>query len=258
MGDPINDVKTLNDFYTYCEANNIDPDVYVKALDDGTTIDPDILNDPIFQAYWQLTYLKLMEIVNPALIQSVYAETGEVNFDDVYARAGDDWNNYLENMVLDSPELLGFGALTDGNPETQESEVFAALDDYYAARGAASTDYIDEEAREMAQEMGYGGMWNWLIGTEEGVISGMNGLMGYYTEYQQMYAELAQGIQDGTIDPEAGGAQLQQLSSSMSVVTTYMQNFQNFLSDIMEQFSNLKKAQSDGQMSIIRNMSGNA
>lgn len=257
MANDINKLTDLQSFYDYCETNNIDPKIYTAALDDGNALDPSILTDPAFQHYWQLTYLKLMEILNPALIQSVYAETGEIDFDKVYARAGNTWNDAIQEMVLDSPELLGFGALTDNDPTTLNSEVMDELALYLKENGKDANDYIDSEARDMKDKLGLGGMYDWLIGTEEGMRSAENGVMAQIADMNELYAELSKGIQDGTMSPDAANAQIQQLNASMQMATGMIQNIEKTLSSIVEQMTNMVKERNDGQMAIIRNVNVN-
>lgn len=99
------------DIVKFCEDHGIDPAIYTSALNDGKVYDDALLKDPFFEAYWELTYIKLMELINPPLVQSMYAQVGgdadsvSAMFDQLYAQADPELNKSIESMVLDNPEL---------------------------------------------------------------------------------------------------------------------------------------------------------
>ena len=254
----INDLKSYIE--DYCSANGIDPSVYTSTLD-GETLDPTILTDPAFQAYWHSVYGKLMEILNPTLVQSIYAETGEVDFDTLYAAAGDDMNAFIQNMVLDSPELMEFAAQTDGDSSTNADTVASSLAAYTGASTSSDSgqeDYTDEDARALADDLGLDGMWDFLIGTEEGIKSSENYLLGGLSEMDQQLADLQTALDSGEITAEEFSAGVEQISSYRQVYVGLIQNFEDAWSNLLETFTQLLKAEQDGQMSIARNLSGNA
>ena len=138
----------------YCQANNIDPQIYTGALDSRTGLPPDILQDPVFQAYWKLAYLQLMEILDPALFQSLYGQVGAENFDfdHVYSMVDPEFNQLLENLVVDGgPELAAFLYQSDGNPGTSPDEVMAAISQL--VQGAQATPFVAEDARHLIEEL---------------------------------------------------------------------------------------------------------
>lgn len=243
----------------YCEANGIDPAIYTSALD-GRTIDPQLLNDPAFQAYWQLAYLQLMEILYPEMVQSVYAEVGDVDFDALYAAAGDEINRFVENLVVDSPELMSFAAETDGDAATDSKAISAAIEEYSADIGTSenSTDYVDEQARDLAKELGLGGMWDWLIDSEEGIKSTENYLLNGLAELDQQLANLQEALESGEMTAEEFSAQVEGVSMYRELYVGLIQNLEDALGNLIEMFSQLLKKQEEGQLSIARNLAQNA
>ncbi len=255
--DQINDLKAYIE--EYCSANGIDPSVYTAALD-GSTLDPAILNDPAFQAYWQLAYLQLMEMIDPALVQSVYAEVGEIDFDAVYAAADAETNEFIQNLVLDSPELMTFFAEADGDSSTDPEAVTTALTAYSTDSESfgGGTEYTDEQARDLAQELGLDGMWDFLIETEEGMKSSENYLMEGLAEMDQQLADLSEALESGEITAEEFSAGVEQISAYRQIYVSLIQNFEDAWSTLLETFSQLLKAEEEGQMAIARNLSVSA
>ncbi|MBI2339107.1 MAG: hypothetical protein HYU99_01910 [Deltaproteobacteria bacterium] len=253
----IDDLKSYVE--EYCEANGIDPAIYTSALD-GDAIDPELLSDPAFQAYWQLAYLQLMEILYPETVQSVYAEVGEVDFDSLYAAAGDEINEFMANLVADNPDLMAFSALTDGDSETSADTVTALIEEKLADAGESggSTDYVDEQARDLAEELGLSGMWDYLIETEEGIKSTENYLMGGLAELDQQLADLQEALESGEITAEEFSAQVEGISMYRELYVGLIQNLEDAWGNLIEMFSQLLKTQQDGQMAIARNLAQNA
>ena len=72
--DQLAQIDTLKSYVEdYCNSNDIDPSIYLSGLD-GNKISEDLKNDPAFQAYWQLTWLQVTEIIDPTQISSLDAQ----------------------------------------------------------------------------------------------------------------------------------------------------------------------------------------
>ena len=245
----------------YCEANGIDSAIYTSALD-GQTIDPDLLNDPAFQAYWQLAYLQLMEILYPEMVQSVYAEVGEVDFDALYSAAGDEINQFMENLVADNPDLMAFAALTDGDSTTDPDAVSSAVESYSSGTSetrTSSTDYVDEQARDLLDLLGLDeNLYGPLIDTEEGIKSTENYLLNGLAELDQQLADLQEALESGQITAEEFSAQIEGVSMYRELYVGLIQNLEDAWGNLLEMFSQLLKTQQEGQMSIARNLAQNA
>lgn len=248
----------------YCAQTGINPEIYTHALDGTTGIDPALLNDPAFQAYWQLAYLQLMEIINPTLVQSLYSEVGEVNFDALYARADPEMNDFIQNLVLDSPELMSFAALADHSAATDPQAVMQALTAAISPPtpagegGAASeedpTQYTDEVARRLKEEFGLSGAWDWLIGTEEGIRSSENFLMGELAGMDQKLADLKDGLKNHTLSADEFNADVGQISSYRTYIMGVTQNLESALSQLVDMMSKVIKQRADMLQAISQNM----
>ena len=259
----INDLK--NYVEDYCQTNGIDPAMYTNALDGATGIDPALLNDPVFQAYWQLAYLQLMEIINPSLVQSLYSEVGEVSFDALYARADPELNEFIRNLVTDSPELMGFAAMSDYSADTDPRVVMAELQRRVASpppvaassesgSSVTSIDYVDEDFRKIKEEFKLSGMWDWLLNTEEGIRSSENFLMGELSNLDQQLADLKDALEAHTLSPEAFAADASKISTYREYLVGLIQNFENNLSQLMTMMSQIIKQRSDMMQSLSQNM----
>lgn len=235
----------------YCEARGIDPEQYTAYLDGNRALDPAIFEDPGFQAYWQVSYLQLVEILDPPLIQSVYAQVGDVNFDEVYSRADPEFNEFLENLIMDSPELLAFAAAEDGT--ISEDAVWQFLEEETAS--PYDTDYVDEQARALQEEFGLGGMWDHLINTEEGILSLENALVMTLTELDQGLEALRQSLAEGTISEDEFSAEFQMNSAYRGTILGLIQSLDDTLSNQLEMFSELIESEDNLQLAIARNLS---
>lgn len=236
----------------YCESHNIDPEVYTKYLDNQQSIDPALLNDPIFQAYWKVTYLQLMEVINPELLQSISGEAGEINFDEVYAHAGDDINNFIMQLVSDDPELMAFAAASDQNAATDPNFIRTLLE---GPSGGDPAVYVDEEARRMAQEWQLGGMFDSLISQEEQNKTAQNHLLMGLAEMDQQYAQLTEALSNGDMSAQP---KLTQLAQNRELYLQMIQKLEESLSTILALFSQLLKSISESQRSIINNIRGSS
>lgn len=258
----VNDLRSYIE--EYCQTNGIDPGIYTSALD-GATIDPALLNDPAFQAYWQLAYLQLMEIINPLAVQSLYSEVGEIDFDALYSATDAETNEFIRNLVLDNPDLMAFAAIRDNDGATTADAVLQALQQRRAGRGTGPSsdgnspeEYVDEEARDLADELGLGGVWDWMIDNEEGILSMEGFLMQGLAEIDQQLAGLQEALESGEMSAEAFEAQAAGVNMNRDLYLGLIQNLEDALGTIIEMFSQLIKAQNDQQLALARNMNVNA
>lgn len=248
-------VQQINDLQAYiqewCDTHGVDPSIYTEALDGSAAISPAMLNDPVFQAYWQLAYLRLMEIINPTLVQSLYAETGEVDFDALYAAADPETNAFIENLVVDSPELMAFAVMSDGDPDTVAANIFVLLEENESADPFAEFAWTDEEAREIGEELGLGGMWDWMVGTEEGIRSTENWLFNYLSEIDQQLADMQEALASGELTAEGFSANVESVSVTRQVVVGMIQNLEEAWNNLLELYSNMVKSEHETQMGIL-------
>lgn len=247
----------------YCQAHGIDPNIYTSALNGEADIDRD---NPVFQAYWQLAYLQLMEVINPTLVQSLYAEVGvggEVNFDMIYNATDPETREFIQNLIQDSPELMAFAALTDYDSETNPQAILEALASEIppAEEGGAGVEgdphtFINEEARALAEEFGLTGSWEWLIGTEEGIRSTESFLMEGLNQLDNEILALQGQFESGAMSPEAFQAQVGRVSTYREIYVGMLQQLESGLTHLMELMSQLLKTQIDLGAALANNLRG--
>lgn len=253
----INDLKSYIE--DYCQTNNIDPTVYTGALDSRTGLPPDILQDPVFQAYWKLAYLQLMEILDPALVQSLYGQVGADNFDfdHVYSLVDPEFNQFLENLVVDNPELMAFLAQSDGNPDTSPEEVMAAISQL--TQGLVPEPYVAEDARRLIEELGVdNGLVNALLSTEEGIRATEQSILMSLAEMDAELAELRTALREGTMNADEFNAVVGQISANRQVNISMLGDIEGNLSNMFQLFSNLLQTQTEALSQIVRNWNSGA
>lgn len=254
-------INDLNSYVEdYCSAKGLDPSIYTAALN-SQTIDPNILKDPVFQAYWQLTHLQLMEIVNPTIAQSFYAEVEQIDFDAVYPKTGDEMTASIQNLV----DELSVEGTTSADSSTVQAgtRMLASTKGTTTLAGESSdssggNDYTDEDARELAEELGLDGMWDFLIETEEGSKSSENYLLEGLAEMDEQLTALQEALELGEMSAEEFSAGVEQISAYRQLYVGLIQNFEDAFSNLLQTFSQLLKAEEDGQMAILRNLSVSA
>lgn len=268
----------------YSRENNIDPNIYIAALD-GQGIDAGLRNDPAFQAYWRLAYLQLLEIIDPVSAASLHAEIGlsEENFDEIYESVDADLNQLIEDLISDSPELMAFAAQHDGDPTTNAQMVLnliemSGLDEEAedgervpviggpnpgpasssgggssSQQGSSVQRIRNEEARRLGNELGLGGLYHTFVETEEGYRSLEASLLGALADIDQQEAEITQAFLDGRISEHEMNQELAKSQSSRGMILNMINNLEQTLATILETFSNLIKAESEMQQEVARN-----
>jgi hypothetical protein len=280
--DQLAQIDTLKTYVEdYCSANNIDPAVYLSSLD-GNTISDDLRNDPAFQAYWQLTYLQLTEIIDPSSINSQDGQVGEINFDAVYAAADQQTKDLITNLLQDDPELMAFALAQAGQTEDSDS----LLSMFTAANTAAATsttagavmgsNYLtdvpgtpsgmspadtggnamgdDSDARALGDEYDLGGGYDWLIDTEEGVHSTESSIFDYLAEMDQQLVDLKGALSTGQITAEEFSSQAGDISTYRETMLGMLQQLESSLSTIFDMYSKMVEQATQMQMSTINNM----
>lgn len=251
------DQATIDQLTQYIVEAGYDPEDWFKL--DGEEIDASFWEDPIYQAYLQLAMLKLYEILDPLSVQAAYAAIGPEELDDITAildevqRISDaDYAVTIDEILADSPELAAFFALTDGDVATDANELLAALDEVDVA--ASSGSYQDEQARDFARSLNLGGEWWYLIETEEGLRSTQNALFESLAEDDKLLSELTAALESGEMSAEAFSSQADQVSAYREIKVSLIKNLEDAWTNILELFSQLKKAQEEGAMAVIRNL----
>jgi len=229
--DQLAQIDTLKSYVEdYCTANDIDPSIYLSGLD-GNKISEDLKNDPAFQAYWQLTWLQVTEIIDPTQISSLDAQVGEVDFNALYAAQDAETNALITDLISDDPALMAYVLKASGQVEASDSllALFTAantaaatsttVDGYAAAlglgdvpdevSGTTSSDTLSNnmfeanDARDLAAQYDLGEGFDWLISTEEGIRSTESSIFNYLAEMDQQLVDLKDALDTGKISAEA-------------------------------------------------------
>lgn len=256
--DQLSQINNLKSYVEdYCETQGIDPTIYTAALD-GNTIDPQVLNDPAFQAYWQLAYLRLMELINPTVSQSGAGDV-EINYETVRASASTEMDQFVKELLMDSPELMGFFAGQDDDPSTTSQQVINLIRSKSTVlpppTAVDAATYVDEDARSLGQNLGLSSnMWDWLISTEEGTRTTENHLMGSLADMDQKLASLEEALRGGTISADEFKSKADGISTYRQMHVSLIQNLEDSWGNLLELFSNLLKAQQEGQQALVRNL----
>lgn len=249
-------LQQIQDLQQYIQETGADVELYTKALD-GQTIDPQLLNDPAFQAYWKLAFLRLTEILNPEAIMAGNGDVDMLDFDAVYASTDPAYRDFLKQLILDSPELMGFAADIDSDEATSSAEILSYIEKHISkglAVEEAPYQYIDEEARALKEELGLGDMWDWLIGTEEGVRSAETALLGELADLDQQQLEAIRAMRSGEMNETEASAQLDSISALRQVYLGAIQQLEENWKNILELFSQLLKKQDELVDGVVRNL----
>ncbi len=252
--DQINTLKSQIE--DYCQTKGIDSKSYTSYLDNKTTLDPAILNDPVFQAYWQMTYLQLMEIVNPSQVQSLTSEVGEVNFETLYAHTDQTTRDFMFNLVSDDPELMAFVASQNGNPDMPPEKILQLINKNMAPSTEDDLAYVDTQAREIQERLGLGATYDYLINTEEGLKTTENHLMVALSDMDSSLNQLGEALKSHTMsaqEVEATKMKFEQVSANKNLLLAYIQKIEDALQKMMELYSTMVKAQNDLSSSLVRN-----
>jgi len=282
--DQLAQIDTLKSYVEdYCNSNDIDPSIYLSGLD-GNKISEDLKNDPAFQAYWQLTWLQVTEIIDPTQISSLDAQVGEVDFNALYAAQDAETNALITDLISDDPALMAYVLKESGQVEASDSllALFTAantaaatsttVDSYAAALGLGLGDIPDEvsgtttsdtlnnnmfeanDARDLAAQYDLGEGFDWLISTEEGIRSTESSIFGYLAEMDQQLVDLKDALDTGKITAEEFSADSSNISVYRETMLGMLQQLETSLSSVMEMYSKLIEQANEMQMSTINNM----
>ncbi|OGQ06554.1 MAG: hypothetical protein A3G32_01515 [Deltaproteobacteria bacterium RIFCSPLOWO2_12_FULL_40_28] len=246
--------EAIREYITdYCTSQGIDPNLYLSSLDGVQTVDPALFQDPVFQAYWQLAYVRLMSILDPELVQSLDAEIQAGNIDALYSKMGEEDYQAIQQILMDSPEILAFTAQDAGDEASAQQLLNSISSSAVATTG--STEYVDEQARAMAEALGLNGMYDYLIGTEEGIKTTEAHLMEGLGEMDMQITQLSEALRSGEISAEEFAAQTEQVSMYRELYVGLIQDLEGSWNNTIEMFSQLVKTRDEGLAAVTRNLS---
>lgn len=244
----------------YCEANGIDPNIYLSALDGGT-IDEDLKNDPVFQAYWELAYRQLVEIIAPTEIYSEYGSIDEIDFDTLYELTESydpSINSFIETLLADDPELMAYYQALETGDVDAGTAVLMEINQLYVEEAAEAAEDAEEylytqEDRDYAEEHDLTEEFTSLLDTIEATRAAETSIMTQLAEMDQTLAELAEAMNSGEISTEEYSAEVESLSASREMLMTMLQALESSLSTILEMYSKLLEQMRDMESSIASN-----
>lgn len=258
-------INQIADLQAYLEANNIDPTVYMAAID-GNAIDTDLKNDPAFQAYWQLTYLQLTEILNPTMINSPEGDVGEIDFQALYDSASPEYNQFIEDLIADDPSIMTvlgneanqqtdtlLGAIQTATGGSETAGVTGDYDVDGAIGGSENYMGYSADARSIGEQYDLGEGYDWIIQTEEGIRAAEGSIMTTLAEMDQMLVDLKEGLQSGTISAEQFAADAENISVYRETYLGMMQQLETSLMTVMEMISKIIEQATETNMAIVNN-----
>jgi hypothetical protein len=280
--DQLAQIDTLRSYVEeYCKSKNIDPGTYLASLD-GNLVSADLRNDPVFQAYWQMAYLQLSEILDPSQINSMQSQVGEVDFDQLYAGSDQNYNDFISKLIQDNPEMMAFAAQMENKPEESESLLSIFNSSASAqktvtgnspmfleiSRDGSSTDtdpntddgtphntlYSADDARALGDKYNLGGGYDWLIGSEEGIRSTESSIFTYLAEMDQQLVDLKEGLRTGAMSAEEFNSDVSGISMYRETLLGMLQQLESSLSTIMDLYSKIIEKANEMQMATINNI----
>lgn len=234
----------------YLEAQGVD----VSSLDlDGVDSSDLDMSDPAIEAYFQLAYMQLMEILYPEQINSLEAQIGEVNFDTLYANTDAETNEIIMSLIEDDPDMLS--AMTRASAGDAEGDaVDAYINAIYTPDDGSAVSWessITDDFEELGLEE-----WNWVADQEEAFKSAEQSILDSLSEYDQMILDITDAFEAGAITEAQYEQQLTDVNMGREALLGMLQAVQSQEQNFFEMISDLIENMIDTQMAIIRNTGG--
>jgi len=236
----------------YCEAQGIDPDDFLANLDSASTAS--LYDNPTFEAYFQLCYMQLMELLYPEVYYSAEGDTGSIDFDTLYAAADEDMNELIYELIEDDPELMAYYALQEGG-QSEADAFMDLLDSYYATLNEDGTedDGISDaiqEAYDLAEEYGLGGVAA-LADKELMFESAQNSILDMLEEYDAGITALVEALNAGEISETEFEAEMSTISYYRETMLAMLQQLTTQEMTYFEAISELYSKATEMDMAII-------
>ena len=251
----------------YCESVGLDYEDFLTNLDNVKTAD--LMDIPGLEAYFQLCYVQLVAIINPDLINSLYADVGlpagagidfetlkaaGIDFDEVYAAADPEFNEMILSMIEDDPELLALVAHSAGG-ESEANYVLDILASLYASTEEGADGDIQATSNSAAHEANdlYNLGLDWVIDQDDFYNSATQSLLQQLTEYDNAIIQLQQDVMNG-MDPAEAQMQMESLKMGREALFELLQQFTERQMTFIESISDLFKEMDEANKAIIRNV----
>ncbi|OVE81956.1 hypothetical protein BVY03_01515 [bacterium K02(2017)] len=233
----------------YCETHGIDPDEYLASLDGNLTAH--VFNNETFEAYFQLAYMQLMEILYPEQINSLEAEVGgDVNFETLYANSNDDINSLVKDLVEDSPELMAYFAQLESGQD--ESEALLGL--LSAEQAKQTGQNFTDDARSLNESFDLGPGFEWVIDKEEGFKAAQMSILDRLSEFDEMQVELLNFFHDpnSEMSMEEFEAQSKELYYGRETMLGMLQSLTSAEATFFEMMSKIYQTAIETSQNVIR------
>ena len=246
----------------YCEAQGIDSSTFVDSIDGN--LSADYLNDPIFQAYWNMAYLQLLYLLSGG--SPSVASNGEIEYPDnlmeVYNSASQEMLDYCTSLLSDNPELMVFFAMQTGDFQEGDtansllaliSQTEASTSTELETEDDSEDEYTNTIAREFIAKYGSSESLDWLIEYEEGIRATESSILDYLAEMDQQLVELTEALEGGSMSAEEYQAEMESISSYREIMLTMLQSLESTMSNVMEMYSKMIENMQEMQMAVINN-----
>lgn len=269
--------------------NQIDLALYSDSLDDKGKIDAELLKDPVFAAFWQLQSLLLKEIEEPTQINSAEASVSDSYLDDAYNRTQQDYQNYVQELASQDNDIRNY-LIAEQQTQTQSQSWAASLNTAFSKAATTSSqssqtvvagsqsvsgysmmasttdtdntttaevdainyDYT-QDARELGERLGLGGIYSDAVEFEQLVQETTAGIFTALSEMDQQLVQLKEALESGSISATEFEADMSTISASREALLAVLQHTTNALTTTMEMYSQLVKQAVDGAQSIANN-----
>ncbi|HLD45304.1 MAG TPA: hypothetical protein VJC18_07700, partial [bacterium] len=191
----------------------------------------------------------------PEVINSLEAQVGEVNFDTLYAAAGDEFNGYITSLIEDDPELMALFA-TQAGGEGEGDWVMGYLSDLAANTdmGDSNQGSLTDDARALADMYGLGEGFDWVINQEDLFASAEMAILDRLAEYDQAMADLVAALESGALSDTQFATEVQNCQFAREVDIALLQQMTDTKMSLFETISKIYNQTFEMQKSIINNI----
>lgn len=232
----------------YLEAQGVD--VSTLDMDGAQSTDLD-LSDPAVEAYFQLAYMQMMEILYPEVINSLEAQVGEVNFDTLYANTDPAVNELIMQMLEDDPDMMV--EMTRATSGDAEADYVDAL--INAVYTDTSTSSYTSSITDDFDTLGVEGL-DWVADQEDAFKSAEQSILDSLSSYDEAILDITDQFQSGEISESEYNNQLEDVYMGREALLGMLQAVQSQEQNFFEMVSKLIENMIDTQMAIIRNTGG--
>ena len=239
---------------SYCATNGIDTDEFLANLDEKLTTS--VFDNPTLQAYFQLAYMQLVELLYPEKINSLEAEVGEVNFETLYTNSDDAFNSFITNLIEDDPELMAFYARQAGGASEGDFVLgmLASMAEQQNSENGGNgqnqqNTSITQDARDLTAKYDLGPGFDWVINKEDAFAAAETAILDRLSEYDQAVNEMVDMLANG----EGSDAELQNLQYVREGMIAMLQHVTDAKLTFMETISKIYKDVFEMQNALINN-----